>query len=405
MSLHRTLVSVILLAAIPLGSSVLAQNVGFLGKGDDNSDFTSLYDPFCDLDTHWFEPIYCDCPEGPLNSGWFFGYSRMHLNVSRPRSNDQVFYDPDPDPNFPTPLADQIPSIYQGMAAGDHEGDWAWGNRFDFGWISEEGNGFWFVARKLDSPDERVTFDNIDLNDDAAVRPDDEPWGPTFATVNGLRMWGFEGNKIWRLAPTPKGTVLEPFVGLRYVRLRDHADRNDIFTNAFEQLQFPEIGPANGTVLRTVDFNYRDAQITTDNDLFGGQLGVRSRWRRGRWEVTSDLRALLFWNHQSREIIGDNELQAQNFAGTYDANGQLAGVAESGLELQSFGQDQSYDTANTFVYGGELDLQLSFDVTKGFALTLGGQVIAFGDGVGRGMSSTDDSLVMTGVTAGFAINR
>ena len=233
MSLHRTLVTVVIsLCAFALGSAAHAQKHEFLRKADDNSDFTGLYDPFCDLDTCWFEPINCECPdERPLNSGWFFGYSRMNLNVSRPRDeNPTLYYDPEPGIGGPGNL---IPSIYTGSDfASDYQGDWSWGNRFDFGWVSEDGSGLWIVARKLDSPDKTLEFDNIDLNNDDSVRPDNEPWGPTFVTLNGMRMWGVEVNKIWRLDPTPKGTIIEPFLGPRYIRLRDHANRDDVFSNA-----------------------------------------------------------------------------------------------------------------------------------------------------------------------------
>ena len=406
MSLHRTLVSVIL--SLGACATLYAQpDTGFFGKGDDNSDFTGLYDPFCDLDTNWFEPIYCDCPdERPLNSGWFFGYSRMRLRVSRPRDPGQVFYTPQTDAG----PGDPIPSIYQGTDSSEYGGDWAWGNRFDFGWVSEEGTGLWFVARKLDSPDQRVGFDNIDLNNDDGIRPDTEPWGPTSVTVNGLRMYGFEGNKIWRLEPGPRGTIMEPFVGARFVRLRDHADRTDVFTNANDSLLFPPTNTPNSSIVETSFFNYRDARITTDNDLFGGQFGMRSRWRRGRWQITSDIRGMMFWNHQVKEIITDNETQSQTFVATYGGDngsgeGTLTGVATPGDLLQLFDQNHTNATSNTFVYGGELHLETAFEVTQGFALTFGAEIIAFADGIGRGATGTDDSVVMTGVSAGFTLNR
>lgn len=409
MSLHRKLVTVILsLCACALSSTVHAQHAGFFGKNDDNSDFTGLYDPFCDLDTCWFEPIDCNCPdERPLNSGWFFGYSRMRLKVSRPRDTGAVFFTPE----TPSGPGDPIASIYGGNDASELGGDWGWGNRFDFGWVSEEGSGLWLVARKLDSPNARDNFDNIDDNLDDGLRPDGEPWGPTFATVNGLRMWGFEGNKIWRLEPGPKGTVMEPFIGARYVRLRDHADRNDVFTDADDALRFPLTQPPNVTLLDTANFNFRESIITTDNDLFGGQLGMRSRWRRGRWQITSDIRGLMFLNHQVKERIESNETQSQDFVATYgpatpDGTGDLQTVAPvTGNILQLFDQDRIYDVNNTFVYGGEVNLQAAFEVTQGFAITFGGEIIAFADGIGRGVAGIDDSLVLTGFSLGFNFNR
>ena len=84
------------------------------------------------------------------------------------------------------------------------------------------------------------SFDNTDLNGLDSLRLDNQPWGDTFATLNGLRMYGFEANKVWRLEPTARGAIIEPFVGPRYMRLRDHADRADVFSDAFDKLSsFP----------------------------------------------------------------------------------------------------------------------------------------------------------------------
>jgi len=391
-----------------------AQHIGFFGKSDDNSDFTGLYDPFCDLDTNWFEPIYCDCPERPLNSGWFFGYRRTNMNVSRPH-NEVVsqFYDQE-DGDVARPDDELMRSIYSGSISDDLGGDWSWGNRFDFGWMSEQGSGLWFVARKQDSPDRRVTFDNIDQSGLSALRLNDQPWGPTSATVNGLRMYGFEANKVWRLKPTAKGTVMEPFVGPRYVRLRDHADRTDIYSDFYRTVgTFPTNGQ-QFPIVRRVNFAYSDTTMTTDNDLFGGQFGMRSKWRRGRWQVTSDIRGLMFWNHQSSERITRNERQTENWVATYNAitvNGitenNITGVAPvaGGVVIEEQRQIHTSDTRNTFAYGGELNFELAFEVTQGFALTAGAEIIAIGDGVGRGFQSVDDSLVMSGFSIGFTYNR
>ena len=237
MLVNRTFKSAaILVVALTMTASAYGQHAGFLGKSGDDSDFTGLYDPFCDLDTCWFEPIYCECPERPMNSGWFFGYRRMRINATRPQNqNRSRFYDPFSD-GIVRPTNTLLESVYTGPAEDDLHGDWGWGNRFDFGWVSEQGTGLWFVARKLDGPNESLTFDNIDTNNLDLLRLDEQPWGPTRAVVNGLRMWGFEANKTWRLESTARGTIMEPFVGARYMRLRDISDRTDVFSDAFSVL-------------------------------------------------------------------------------------------------------------------------------------------------------------------------
>ena len=159
-------------------------------------------------------------------------------------------------------------------------------------------------------------------------------------------------------------------------------------------------------MIERIDFNFRESIVTTDNDLFGGQLGIRTRCRRGRWQITSDLRGLAFWNHQNREIRESNESQAIDWVAAYDAAGQLTTVAPlNGVVTQEHDQTNNYDSHNTFVYGGELNVQAAFEITKGFALTAGGEIIVLGDGVGRGRTRYDDSLVMSGFSFGFTMNR
>ena len=359
MLLRRIIFSVVLsIATLGVISNTHAQRPGFFGKSDDDSDFTGLYDPFCDLDTCWFEPIYCDCPERPLNSGWFFGYRRMRTSVSRPRNEPNVdFYEPLP--GAPRPESEQIPSLFQGDYASEHHGDWAWGNRFDFGWMSEQGSGLWFVARKLDSPNATVEFDNTDLNGFGGTRFDGLPWGDTSAILNGLRMYGFEANKVWRLEPTPRGAIIEPFVGARYMRIRDFADRTDVFSDAYDKLStFPSQNIGGFFITTKLFFAYRDTQMTTDNDLFGGQFGLRSRWRRGRWQVSSDIRGMMFLNHQVKEKLTRDERQEQDWIATYaaPAQGQVGGIGSlsaiapvgNGAIPVDFRQNQTIDVNNTF---------------------------------------------------------
>ena len=222
-------------------------------------------------------------------------------------------------------------------------------------------------------------------------------------TLNGFNMWGVEVNKTWRLPVTPKGTILEPFVGPRYVRIRDHSDRNDVYTDT---AMFPAVGIPGEVRIDRLDFNYQMNQVTTDNSLFGGQFGVRSRWRRGRWQVVSDIRGMTFFNRRSRERIAMNEIQQADVLGTYDANGNLTTQAQVATSLQQFQTTTTeYDQSNEFVYGGALNLESTFELTRGFALRSGLEIIAFGDGIGRGLVTTNESLVLAGWSFGFSLNR
>ena len=112
----------------------------------------------------------------------------------------------------------------------------------------------------------------------------------------------------------------------------------------------------------------------------------------------------MFWNHQVKEILANNEEQSVNNTATYDATG-LTGIAQSNL-LQESTQTQTFDSQDSLVYGGEWNLDLSFDITQGFALNVGGEIIFFADGIGRGADiENQESLLMTGLTFGFTVNR
>ena len=121
------------------------------------------------------------------------------------------------------------------------------------------------------------------------------------------------------------------------------------------------------------------------------------------------MRGLAFWNHQVRKTRLDNEFQYQTFNGTFGDDGAGGGILTAitpvtGV-LQDFDQEQHVEQSNTFVYGGEFHLDVAFEVTQGFAINVGGQVIAFADGIGRGLEGTDDSLLLSGVSLGFTFNR
>ena len=406
MSLHRPLVSAFIwMLMFVVCSTATAQHGthrSIFGAVDDDH-LNAALDPY-EIDVDWFEPIYDGIPdERPLNSGWFFSYDRVNLNVTRPRDEPrQLIFDPETlDTNI-------LESQFRGAPSADYEGDWAWGNRFDFGYISPEGTGLWIVARKLDDPNRIEEEDNIDFNADNQLRPDGEPWGPTFVTLNGFAMWGVEANRTWRLPATPKGTILEPFIGARYAKLRDYSDRTDVYTDIVTD-SFPLTGVAGELQVDRLDFNYQQNRVTTDNDLFGGQFGVRSRWRRGRWQIVSDVRGMLFHNYRSRERAAINEIQQQQFTANYVPDGLgggvLGNIVATGPLLQYESEFNEYDSSNHFVYGGEANIDATFEVTQGFALRAGLQIIAFADGVGRGFFATDDSVVLAGYTFGFSLNR
>ena len=141
----------------------------------------------CDLDFDWFKPIYCDCPdEIEPNSGFFFSYSRMNLYGSRPESGSRASFR-----YLRLMTSATRKSLGQATAlTTDTSGyDGSWGNRFNFGFISDDRRGGWEVsAFKLDDPSQLQLEDNIDRNDNVFDDELGDPVGSTSITLNSYEI-------------------------------------------------------------------------------------------------------------------------------------------------------------------------------------------------------------------------
>ncbi len=190
---HKTLCFVAMLAVLGSISSPL--------RAGENT----FYDPFCAHEIDLFDPIYCDCADyGGGNVGWFFAYDRMRMNGTRPDEAaatltvDGLAVPPQQIPNPP-----QFPQVGEGRLSAeqsnDYDGDWTWGNRFDFGYMHENGDGIWIVARKLNNPIVQLFEDNVNFDGQAEQDLLEGPLGPTFITFNSFNYYDFEINRVWRL--------------------------------------------------------------------------------------------------------------------------------------------------------------------------------------------------------------
>ena len=104
--------------------------------------------------------------------------------------------------------------------------------------------------------------------------------------------------------------------------------------------------------------------------------------------------------------ITDTEGATQIVRGNYDAVGDLVGntvvVAADSIPR---GRVERTDESGEFAYGGELRLEAMFEITKGFGVRLGSEMIMFADGIGRGRTKVDDHFRLMGFSLGFAFNR
>ena len=101
--------------------------------------------------------------------------------------------------------------------------------------------------------------------------------------------------------------------------MSDYSNQSDVF---IEDALFPvavAIGPQ--TITEFDSTRILDLRTTTDNDLVGGQIGMRAVWRNQRWSLRTDVRGFGFSNFADQETIRTVEGAQQPSVATYDAMG------------------------------------------------------------------------------------
>ena len=150
-------------------------------------------------------------------TGWFFNADKTYLNVSRANNDDKP-----------------------------HEGDFAWGTRYDMGYVTEDDHGWLLSIRRIDGPNESDV-------------------------VADAKYTGVEFQKLLRRKPLHGGGILEPFFGIRYTNFH-----NTIDVTSYE------------------------------NHMVGGQLGARLYKWNGPWLLSCEMRGFAMRNfqfHQNNYIV------------------------------------------------------------------------------------------------------
>jgi hypothetical protein len=329
-----------------------------------------------DPDYQWFAPVDLQALEElsarkRANKGWFVTYDRLHFGLDRPNTGAQ---------------ASQI--------------DMTWGNRWDFGFMTDEDKGMVFSFTNVSGPNvyydvrhTRTILPDIDDTRFPALRPR-FPYDPSYGdgtilerqSLNVATFSSFEANKTWRLEPYRYGGILEPLIGFRYMQFNDYAVNDDYFEIDID-------------VDGTADFDAFNRQKTrTDNRLVTGQLGYR---------YFSTVKRMTF-SQESRFFAGQN-FQTQGYESRTFA---LTPGDEDGLPfltpLSAYaGRDNS-----EAVVGFDARMEAALLVTKGIAIRLGAQVIYIGRGIWRGanpglgdQNAVSQDIVSPAFTFGAAFNR
>ena len=191
--------------------------------------------------------------------------------------------------------------------ASHYEGDFTWGNRYDIGYMTEDDHGWLMSIMHVDGPN----IENINQGDYSSV----------------------EFNRVWRLKQLHNGSYMEPFIGVRYIKF--------------------------------LDWPTPDEAI--ENNIVGGQLGMRWFKQKGRWLLS--------------------------------AEGRLTPA----VNFQFFtAEDQ-----NEFAMQGEIRVDAKYEITRDVGVRFGYQFDHFGQGIARGtdFNNNSEDLTMNSITFGIDFRR
>ena len=361
--------------------------------------YVPSHDPMVlDADYAWFEPVYdADLidmkPKKRAHTGWFGSYDRMHLFTTRP---------------------DNSP--------GDWLLDRGRGHRFDVGYMLGNDHGFsaTYMDYKVKAYDgyarERLNR-LVPIDDDGSLigpelgPPFGQPSIPTDGNVLGTNsrfvdmldsenvadFRSFEFNKTWRMEPYHYGGILEPLVGVRYMRFEDLYQR---MTYTSGQFFVPATDPLEPEF-------YAGEEVLTErsiatNDLVGGQIGFRYFKFIDRFRYSAELRAFTLASFQS------NKLQTFQETTLYESS-----PVEAGDDVAHYLLDQTnpiYGKNREFSWGYEIRSELSYTLTRMIEVRGGFQLIDIAQGIWRGRlidptSNRNQRALMAGFTFGVALNR
>jgi len=333
-----------------------------------------------DPDFHWFEPVsdmdLADMkPKKRAHTGWYATYDRINLYGSRP---DVV-----------TPQ--QI----------DSKLDSGWGHRYQVGYmLPGEDTGWLFNwtendVNEVDYIGPELLLEFLVLN--RAYPIEGTPVLTGSNTVNSFDYDSYELNKTWRLEPYHYGGILEPMVGVRWMRIDDKTR----FDNFVVTDRTADLLPLGGDLTSQV--------ARTENDLFGGQLGFRYTKFRDRFTFGAEFRAFAGGSWQSTtNHLTEHDVRIETFTGPGGSFEQVISQKVDPVAVPTRSRNEE-----AFV-GFEVRTELAYQLTKQFSIRAGVQLIDVATGVWRGGDGSlgslpagdqDQDLLMVGGTFGINLNH
>jgi len=387
------------------GQSLSAQNNNYLTPGD----------PFhLEQELAWFEPLYdADIldvkPKKRANTGWFGTVDKLALYASRP--------------NLTIDEGRSVRQLDNGS-----------GTRYEFGYMTPEESGLLFSfgdfgASELEGfqilripllndeqiLDEEAEFPVPPFGLDALVdiRGNNFSYDTLFYnigdTVNNVDLDDYELMKTWRLEPYHYGGILEPMVGVRYVRLTDVNARAQ-YSRAIDDVDgfldtqfFIPGGPADALGSADAVEQYETFANQTENEIFTGQVGARYFKYTGRIRYTAEGRLFTGISLQSSRYQQARETTVYD---GFDIGDDLTTTVYS--ELNRYEEDNE-----EFFIGFDLRSSIGIQLTKMIQVRGGVQLLHLSSGIWRGGiaqgvlpgGDRDQDFLALGFTYGLELNR
>ncbi|MFT5302635.1 MAG: hypothetical protein ACI814_003452 [Mariniblastus sp.] len=341
-------------------------------------------DPFAfNPDYQFFSPVDMgDFGEKPDHrTGWYGQYRRMYTSVSRPNAE-----------------------------IGNTEGDFTWGNMYDIGFMSESGSGWFVSGTHIDGPNNydvviqpranRILDIDVDL-----PGANLEPVFPVqerndiltnardlhiHQSINVAELSGFELNKIWRLEPLHNGSVIEPFMGVRYFNLGSVHRRDQ-----YRRIDALFVDNPDPNIVDVMD-ELTSTHAVWENHMVGAQMGFRWLDKRGRWNLSNETRVFGAQNFQS---FGQ---QTDRWRVLY------AGATDNAAILsEEYIRSRMSGSANEFVWGVDVRAEAAYSITRDLSLTMGLHFSQYAQGIARGNNPllNEEDFRTVGLIMGIDLNR
>ncbi|TWU51655.1 hypothetical protein [Rubripirellula reticaptiva] len=369
-------------------------------------------DPFAfDPDFNWFEPVYdvdlADMkPSKRAPTGWFATYDRLNLYGSRPELDE-------PGTNL------------SGTTNAETKLDSGWGHRYEIGYMLPDADKGWTLNWTSNNVHQayavrRERFNRYNGGQVTGGSGDSDAFGAFgFETPPGVRnnegysyrfidiatsenfinYNSYELNKTWRMEPYHYGGILEPLVGLRWMRVKDY--------NFSQSFNVDVSDPLQGEPIDSIVEQMTSDNAITDNDLLGGQVGFRYMKAMGRFTYSSDFKCFFGGNYQCSTY--DRTIERV----VYD-NPVTIGDPPIFIDHDKDTTRPQYTRNEEFFVGFDVRGEVGYQLTRMLQVRAGFQVIDIARGLWRGGSGTggvvsagdnDQDYVMVGGTFGLSLNH